>query len=112
MSRFETFSFLPPLSPTQVEAQMRLALTKGWVPMVEFLENPSQADVYWRQWPIQPARRAVDGTPEPLSATHLHGQLEACARRHPYATVRLTAYDPTTRLTRLSFIAKTPQEGV
>jgi ribulose-bisphosphate carboxylase small chain len=112
MSRFETFSFLPPLAPSQQDAQLSLALTKGWLPQIEYQENPTHADVYWRVWPIPPQRRAVDGTPEPLSSAHVLAHLEACARRHPYATVRLTAYDPTTRHTRLSFIAKTPQEGV
>ncbi|MBI1309584.1 MAG: hypothetical protein GC129_07060 [Proteobacteria bacterium] len=110
--RFETFAFLPPLSPQQVEAQANHILTQGHLPTIEFAENPSSADFYWRSWPIQPGRiNSLTGKPEPLTAAHLTNQLEACARRHPYAFIRLSAYDPKTRQTTLSFITKTPQEG-
>lgn len=110
--RFETFAFLPPLSQTQIEAQALHALKQGWAPSIEFTENPNSADFYWRQWIIQPAKiNATTGQPEALSATHLANQIESCARRHPYAFVRFSAYNPTTRQTALSFIAKTPQEG-
>ncbi len=110
--RFETFAFLPPLSQTQTEAQLSHALKSGWVPSIEFSENPNSADFYWRQWPIQPAKiNATTGKPEASSATHIANQIESCARRNPYAFIRISAYNPQTRQTALSFIAKTPQEG-
>lgn len=110
--RFETFAFLPPLSQAQIEAQATHILKAGHVPAIEFSEAPSSADFYWRQWPIQPAKiNSLTGKPEPLTPAHLSNQLEACARRHPFAFIRLSAYNPQTRTTTLSFITKTPQEG-
>ena len=110
--RFETFAFLPPLSQTQAEAQIQHALTSGWAPFIEYAETPNSADFYWRQWPIVPAKiNATTGKPEAPSATHLAAQIESCARRNPYAFIRFSAYNPNTRQTALSFIAKTPQEG-
>jgi ribulose-bisphosphate carboxylase small chain len=110
--RFETFAFLPPLSQTQIEAQAIHALKKGYIPAIEFAENPNSADFYWRAWPIQPAKiNANTGRPEPLSGGQVANQIESCARRHPFAFVRFSAYNPVTRQTEVSFIAKTPQEG-
>lgn len=110
--RFETFAFLPPLSQTQVEAQITHALNSSWAPLIEFAENPNSADFYWRQWPITPAKfNATTGKPEASSAANISAQIDSCARRNPYAFIRFSAYNPHTRQTALSFIAKTPQEG-
>ncbi len=110
--RFETFTFLPPLSPQQIEAQVLGSLQRHLVPAIEFAENPNTADFYWRQWPIPPARvNSTTNRAEPLTAGHIAAQLEACARRHPFAYVRFTAYNPLTRHTETCFITRTPQEG-
>lgn len=110
--RFETFAFLPPLSQTQMEAQIDHALKSGWAPIIEFAENPNSADFYWRQWPIVPAKiNSTTGKPEAASAAHITNQLDSCARRNPYAFIRFSAYNPVTRQTASAFIAKTPQEG-
>jgi ribulose-bisphosphate carboxylase small chain len=109
--RFETFAFLPPLSNTQIEAQAHTLLSNGWVASIEFAETPSHADFFWRQWPLTPNRFGADGKPLALSAGQLMSQIESCARRHPYAYVRLNGYSPASRMTEMSFIAKTPQEG-
>ena len=111
--RFETFSFLPPLSTAQVQAQIDDMLARGWVPMVDFAENPNCADFYWREWPqILLHKQSPVGKMEGISTTAVVTQIESCSRRHPYAFVRLSAYDPKTRMTKQSFIVKTPVEGV
>ena len=110
--RFETFAFLPPLGASQIEAQVAHALAKGWVPMIEFAENPNSADFYWRQWPIVATKtNPATGKPEHAGAALIASQLESCARRNPYAFIRFSAYDPEGRQTAMSFVAKTPQEG-
>lgn len=110
--RFETFATLPPLSPQQLEAQALYIIKNGLIPQIEFAENPSSADMFWRMFPIQPARILPDGSPAPHSASHLVNVLETCARRHPYAFVKLSGYNPVTSQTQLAFIARTPQEGM
>ena len=112
MIRFETFATLPPLSPQQLEAQALYILQNNLIPQIEFAENPTSADMFWRMFPIQPARIQSDGSPAPTTASHLINVLETCARRHPYAYVKLSAYNPRTSQTQLAFIAKTPQEGM
>ena len=110
--RFETFAFLPPMGPTQIEAQVAHALHQGWVPMIEYTENPNSADFYWRQWPIAATRvNATTGVAEVAGAAQISSQMESCARRNPYAFIRFSAYNPQTRQTAMSFVAKTPQEG-
>lgn len=109
--RFETFASLPPLSNQQIEAQAATLISKGYIPTIEFAEKPTSADFYWRLWPIQPARIKADGQPEPVTSSHLVNQIESCARRHPYAYVKLAAYNPQSRITEVSFICKTPVEG-
>jgi ribulose-bisphosphate carboxylase small chain len=112
--RFETFAFLPPLSNAQIEAQAHTLLANGWLATIEFAEQPTHADFYWRQWPLalnQGATRFGADGPQHLSAGQVMAQIDACARRHPYAFVRLSGYNPASRMTEMQFIAKTPQEG-
>ncbi len=110
--RFETFAYLPPLSPPQIEAQILHALQRGWHVTLEFAESPSSAEMFWKQWGIPPARiNSATNQPEPLTAGYLAAQVEACVRRHPYAFVRVNAFNALNQLTELSFIARTPQEG-
>jgi ribulose-bisphosphate carboxylase small chain len=109
--RFETFAFLPPLSNAQIEAQAHTLLANGWLATVEFSETPTHADFYWRQWPIMATRFSAEGQAQAMSAGQVMSQIDACARRHPYAFVRLSGYNPASRMTEMQFIAKTPQEG-
>ena len=109
--RFETFAFLPPLSNAQIEAQLNHLLSQGWVPGLEFCEAPNSADFFWRQWPLQPVRIDAGGNAQPLNASQILNQLDTCTRRHPYAHIRLTGYNPQTRQIDMSFIVRTPQEG-
>ncbi len=110
--RFETFAFLPPLSPQQVEAQLIYALQQGWLLTLDYIEAPYQSGWYWFPWAIPPARiNSATNQSEPLTAGHVTAQIEACARRHPFAFIRLSAFNAKTQQTDLSFIARTPQEG-
>ena len=110
--RFETFASLPPFSPQQLEAQATYLLNNQLIPQIEFAENPTSADMFWRLFPIPAARILPDGSPAPHTASHIINVLETCARRHPYAFVKLTGYNPATSQTQVSFIARTPQEGM
>lgn len=111
-TRFETFSFLPPLSPAQAQAQAEELLRKKLVPTIEFSEGNETNSVYWQHWPVvahdvaNKRLRAGD-----VNASLLMMQIEACARRHPYALVRLNGYQPNTQTTAMSFIVKIPHEG-
>lgn len=102
-TRFETFSYLPPLSSAQVQAQVEYILNKNLVPVVEYAESTSSAEMYWREWPTS--------EPENITATWVMTQVESCTRRNPYAYVRLSGYDCLKRVYALSFIVKAPLEA-
>ncbi len=101
-TRFETFAFLPPMSAAQIRMQADTMVQQNLIPIIEFLENPTYDDSYWRYWPI-PEHKDV-------SATWIMTQIDACARRNPYAYIRLGGYEPRNRICKQCFIVKTPME--
>ncbi|MDD9912473.1 MAG: ribulose bisphosphate carboxylase small subunit [Alphaproteobacteria bacterium] len=110
-SRFETFSFLPPLSTAQAQAQADSLLHQGFIPVIEFSDPKSVNDVYWQQWPIvAPRSQQSRVMPQDINASLLMMQIESCFQRHPYAYVRLSGYDPERQTNAQSFIVKTPSE--
>ena len=102
-TRFETFSFLPPMSPNQVRLQAENILNQGCIPMIEFAEDPRPDDTYWKLWPI----------PENINitSTTVVSQIDSCARRNPYALVKLSGYSPVEKMYTASFVVKTPLDA-
>ncbi len=111
-TRFETFSFLPPLSPGQSMSQIENMLKNNFMPMIEFADDPSSDDSYWRLWPLTNLHKQdAKGKTKEIEAAHVVTQVDACARRHPYSYVRLSGYDRETQTYGLSFIMRTPAEA-
>ncbi|MEC9292303.1 MAG: ribulose bisphosphate carboxylase small subunit [Pseudomonadota bacterium] len=102
MRRFETFSFLPPLTSNQVHMQAQNMLAEGQVPMIEFSDAPTPEEVYWKIWPI-PEHKEV-------SASWVMTQVDACSRRFPYSYVKLSGFDPKKKTYGQSFLVKIPLE--
>jgi len=101
-----------PFSHAQILAQVGYVLAEGFIPSIEFAENPNNNDFYWQPWPLDAAIRLdAAGHAKPLAPEAISAQLDACSARHPYAFVRLNGYCPQKRNTALSFVAKTPLEG-
>ena len=109
--RFETFAYLPPFSPQQAEAQVEYLLSKGCIPQIEYHENPTTADFFWDIWPLPHSRVDTETGRVKISAAQVAAQIEACARRNPFAYVAVAGYHPGTRQTLLRFVARGPQEG-
>ncbi len=101
MSRFETFSFLPPLSPGQIESQVENMLEHDLLPLIEFAENPAPDEVYWKLWPLP--RQAK------LTTHWVMSQIDTCAKRFPFAHIRLCAFDRANQQYATSFVVKAPQ---
>ena len=109
MSRFETFAYLPPLSPAQTQSLIDGLLTSGHVPVIEFSENPERQDIYWQEWPlVTPRANQHRAKPEELNASLVMMQIDSCARRHPYAYIRFSAFDTGRNQFASAFIVKTP----
>jgi ribulose-bisphosphate carboxylase small chain len=109
--RFETFAYLPPLSPQQIEAQIAGLLAQNCLVALEYHDTPSTADFYWERWPLPAAKVDAASGRALISPGLITAQIEACARRHPYAYIAVAGYHPASRHTVLKFIAKAPQEG-
>ena len=44
------FSFLPALTDTQITAQIKYALSKGWALSVEYTDDPHPRNTYWEMY--------------------------------------------------------------
>ena len=101
--RFETYSFLPPLTRQQLEDHVAYLFAHKLVPVIEHIEAPSSRTSYWNLWHM-PAN--LELTPQTLLA-----QLDQCQRMLPYTHIRLSGYDRAQRTCQLCFIVYTPPQG-
>ncbi len=109
-SRFETFSYLPPLSPGQTQAQAEYILKNGWIPTIEWAEQGESNQMYWQIWPLSTpsTNRNPRQALKEMNASVLMMQIEACSRRHPQAYIRVSGYHATARQTETSFLVHVP----
>lgn len=83
--KFETFSYLPPMSPAQVRKQVEFIVKKGWNPAIEHSEPEHSALDYWYMWKLPMfGEQSVDV---------VLAEIEACHREFPDHMVRFVAYD-------------------
>ena len=99
--RFETYSFLPPLTPQQVDAHIDQILEQKLVPMIEYNDTTSHTHNFWHVWHLPKG-----ATPTKLLIKKMLGQ---CAQNHPAAFVRLNGYSRSKRQNTISFIVHAPQ---
>ena len=50
--RYETLSYLPPLSDSQIAKQLQYILDQGYIPGVEFNETSAAEMRYWTMWKL------------------------------------------------------------
>ena len=94
--RYETFSYLPPMSADQIRAQIQYIVAQGWNPSVEHVEHGRSFAYYWYMWKLPMfGERNVDA---------ILAELEACRREYPNHLVRLIGYDIYTQSQGLSFV--------
>ena len=83
--KFETFSYLPPMTPQQVRKQVEYIVARGWNPAIEHTEPEHMGGSYWYMWKL------------PLfgetSVERILAEAESCRRTHPGHHVRLIGYD-------------------
>jgi ribulose-bisphosphate carboxylase small chain len=83
--RGETFSYLPPMTPQRLRAQISYLIGQGWSPAIEHTEPEKSFSNFWYLWKL------------PLfgekNVERVLSELEACHRAHPGQHVRLIAYD-------------------
>jgi ribulose-bisphosphate carboxylase small chain len=83
--KFETFSYLPPMTPQQVRKQVEYIVACRWNPAIEHTEPEHMDGSYWYMWKL------------PLfgetSIERILAEAESCHRAHPGHHVRLIGYD-------------------
>jgi ribulose-bisphosphate carboxylase small chain len=100
--RYETLSYLPPLTDAQVKRQIQYILEQGYIPGVEFSETSDAAMHYWTLWklPLFHAR-SVD---EVLS------EIQACRSEYSNCYIRVMGFDNVKQCQVLSFIVNKPNQ--
>nr|AEA48975.1 ribulose-1,5-bisphosphate carboxylase/oxygenase small subunit [Rosa roxburghii] len=110
MKKFETLSYLPPLSPESLAKEVDYLLRKGWVPCLEFelehgfvylgrdLERPPGR--YWTMWKL-PMFGCTD-------SAQVLKELEEAKKAHPDGFIRIIGFDNVRQVQCISFIAYKP----
>ncbi|KAK9742504.1 hypothetical protein RND81_03G177700 [Saponaria officinalis] len=113
LKKFETLSYLPPLSQESLLKEINYLLIKGWVPCVEFevgeafvyRENnrsPGYYDGrYWTMWKL-PMFGCTD-------ATQVAAEVEEAKKAYPDAHIRIIGFDNVRQVQCISFIAYRPE---
>uniref|UniRef100_UPI001C95C8E3 ribulose bisphosphate carboxylase small subunit n=1 Tax=Klebsiella pneumoniae TaxID=573 RepID=UPI001C95C8E3 len=110
--KFETLSYLPPLSNESLLKEIQYLLNKGWVPCLEFelehgfvyrenARSPGYYDGrYWTMWKLP-----MFGCSDP---TQVVNELEECKKEYPNAFIRIIGFDSSRQVQCVSFIAYKP----
>ncbi len=83
--KFETFSYLPAMTPEQTRQQIEYIVSKGWNPGIEHTEPENATGHYWYMWKL-PMFGETD-------VDAIIKEVEACHTAHPENHVRLLGFD-------------------
>ena len=97
-----TFSYLPDLTDTEIQAQAQYAIGKGWAVALELTDDPHPRNVYWDMWALP-----MFGIADAAAVMH---EVAACRAAYPDYYIRLSAYDASLgrQTTALSFLINRP----
>ncbi|HEY9702669.1 MAG TPA: ribulose bisphosphate carboxylase small subunit [Allocoleopsis sp.] len=98
--RFETMSYLPPLSDAQIAKQIQYILDKGFIPGVEFSEDSDPTQHYWTLWKLPLFHAST--TNEVLN------EIKACRSEYSNSYIRVMGFDNIKQCQVLSFIVHKP----
>lgn len=98
-----TFSYLPPLTDAQINAQVQYALDHGWAISVEFTDDPHPRNFLWDMWGLP-----MFDMRDPAAILL---EVQRCRDAYPARYIRVNAYDRTLgrQTTALSFIVQRPK---
>ncbi|KAL8478996.1 hypothetical protein ACS0TY_030768 [Phlomoides rotata] len=112
LKKFETLSYLPPLTREQLLKQVEYLLIKKLIPCLEFElkdgfvyrennKSPGYYDGrYWTMWKL-PMFGCTD-------AVQVLSELDECVKTYPQAFVRIIGFDNIRQVQIISFIAHSP----
>jgi len=99
-----TFSYLPPLTDGQINAQVQYALDNGWAISVESTDDPHPRNFLWDMWGLP-----MFDMRDPAAILL---EVQRCRDAYPARYIRVNAYDRTLgrQTTALSFIVQRPRD--
>ena len=111
LKKFETLSYLPPLSVEELCREIEYLIRNGWIPCLEFdsigfvyRENnrsPGYYDGrYWTMWKL-PMFGCTD-------ALQVMREVEECKKEYPGSFIRIIGFDNKRQVQCISFIAYKP----
>ena len=98
--RYETLSYLPPLTDQQILLQVQNVLEQGMIPGVEFEEDPKPEDHFWTLWKL-PLFNAT-------SAQEVLAEVRECRSEYPNSYIRVVGFDNIKQCQTMSFIVHKP----
>lgn len=98
--RYETLSYLPPMTDQQIVKQVQYLLDQGFIPGVEFEESPNPDTHFWTMWklPLFGAK----------SLPEIMAEIQACRQEYPHCYIRVMGFDNVKQCQVLSFIVHKP----
>ncbi len=94
--RYETLSYLPPLTDAQIDKQIQYMLSQGFIPAVEFNETAEPDVHYWTLWKL-PLFNAT-------TVRDVMMEIQACRQEYPKCFIRVAGFDNVKQCQVLSFI--------
>lgn len=101
--RYETLSYLPPLTDSQIVKQVQYILDQGYIPAVEFSDSSEPEQHYWTLWklPLFKARTTQE----------VMFEVDACRTDYRDSFIRVVGFDNVKQCQVLSFIIHKPNTG-
>ncbi len=98
--RYETFSYLPPLSDQQINRQIDYMVEQGFIPGLEFSETTGPEEHYWTMWKLP----FFDCS----STQQVLNEVRECRTEYPSAYIRVVGFDNIKQCQVMSFIVHKP----
>jgi ribulose-bisphosphate carboxylase small chain len=101
--RYETLSYLPPMTDQQIVKQVQYLLEQGFIPGVEFEESPNPDTHFWTMWKL------------PLfganSAQEVLNEVRECRSEYSNSYIRVIGFDNIKQCQTMSFIVHKPNSN-
>ena len=98
--RYETLSYLPPLTDQQISKQIQYMLDQGYIPGIEFNETSDVGENYWTMWklPLFSARTPQD----------VLNEVRECRQEYQNCYIKVVGFDNIKQCQMVSFIVHKP----
>lgn len=101
--RYETLSYLPPLTDQQIAKQIQYMIDQGYIPAIEFEENPKPSDHHWTLWKL-PLFSAA-------SPQDVLNEVRECRTEFSHCYIRVIGFDNIRQCQMVSFIVHKPNSS-